>query len=160
MHERVGHEQGEAPEGFRLTVFLDTIDAEQRRRLKAEPGGDIGALRQAAENRGCAVVFVGYWIIWPIGTLPHGRRVIVPDTVLFGIAWGVLGAAIDCFQTALDYSKNRIQFNRPLASFQLTQQKLAEMFTEITKGQAFDAVANLESVKEKLTEKFGTFKIK
>ncbi|NOT58922.1 MAG: acyl-CoA dehydrogenase [Acidobacteria bacterium] len=53
----------------------------------------------------------------------------------FGIAWGVLGAAIDCFQTALDYSKNRIQFNRPLASFQLTQQKLAEMFTEITKGQ-------------------------
>lgn len=38
----------------------------------------------------CAVViFVGYWIIWPIGTLPHGRRVIVPDTVLFGIAWGV-----------------------------------------------------------------------
>jgi NAD(P)-dependent dehydrogenase (short-subunit alcohol dehydrogenase family) len=37
----------------------------------------------------CGVVFVGYWIIWPIGTLPHGRRVIVPDTVLFGIAWGV-----------------------------------------------------------------------
>jgi NAD(P)-dependent dehydrogenase (short-subunit alcohol dehydrogenase family) len=37
----------------------------------------------------CGVIFVGYWIIWPIGTLPHGRRVIVPDTVLFGIAWGI-----------------------------------------------------------------------
>ncbi|HAM24248.1 MAG TPA: hypothetical protein DCM51_01625 [Actinobacteria bacterium] len=36
-----------------------------------------------------AVVFVGYWIIWPIGTLPHGRRVIVPDTVIFGVLWGV-----------------------------------------------------------------------
>lgn len=53
----------------------------------------------------------------------------------FGIAWGVIGAAMFCYQTALDYSKQRIQFSRPLAGYQLTQQKLAEMFTEITKAQ-------------------------
>ncbi|MDX2031440.1 MAG: acyl-CoA dehydrogenase family protein [Blastocatellia bacterium] len=53
----------------------------------------------------------------------------------YGIAWGAIGAAMACFQTALDYSKTRIQFNRPLASFQLTQKKLVEMYTEITKAQ-------------------------
>jgi glutaryl-CoA dehydrogenase len=53
----------------------------------------------------------------------------------YGIAWGVLGAADDCYQTALEYSLNRIQFDRPIASFQLQQKKLAEMVTEITKGQ-------------------------
>lgn len=53
----------------------------------------------------------------------------------YGIAWGVIGAAIDCYQTALDYAKQRVQFNRPIASFQLTQKKLVEMVTEITKAQ-------------------------
>jgi len=53
----------------------------------------------------------------------------------FGIAWGALGAAMDCYDTALRYSKQRIQFGRPIAGFQLTQKKLAEMITEITKGQ-------------------------
>ena len=53
----------------------------------------------------------------------------------YGIAWGVLGAADDCYQTALEYSLNRIQFDKPIASFQLQQKKLAEMVTEITKGQ-------------------------
>jgi glutaryl-CoA dehydrogenase len=53
----------------------------------------------------------------------------------FGISWGVLGAALACYQTALEYAKNRIQFNRPLAGYQLTQKKLAEMFTGITKAQ-------------------------
>jgi glutaryl-CoA dehydrogenase len=53
----------------------------------------------------------------------------------FGIAWGVIGAAMTCYQTALDYSKNRIQFSRPLAGYQLTQKKLAEMYTEIAKAQ-------------------------
>ncbi len=53
----------------------------------------------------------------------------------YGIAWGALGAAIDCYETALNYAKNRIQFGKPLASFQLVQKKLVEMITEITKGQ-------------------------
>lgn len=53
----------------------------------------------------------------------------------YGIAWGAIGAALDCYQTALEYAKNRAQFNRPLASFQLTQKKLVEMFTEISKAQ-------------------------
>ncbi|MFN0086238.1 MAG: acyl-CoA dehydrogenase family protein [Blastocatellia bacterium] len=53
----------------------------------------------------------------------------------YGIAWGALGAAMACYQTALDYAKTRVQFNRPLAGFQLTQKKLVEMFTEITKAQ-------------------------
>lgn len=53
----------------------------------------------------------------------------------YGIAWGAIGVALDCYDTALRYSKERIQFDRPIASFQLTQKKLAEMLTEITKAQ-------------------------
>jgi len=53
----------------------------------------------------------------------------------FGIAWGALGAAMDCYDTALRYSKERIQFGKPIGGFQLQQKKLAEMITEITKGQ-------------------------
>ncbi len=53
----------------------------------------------------------------------------------YGIAWGAIGAAMDCYQTALDYSKQRVQFDRPIAGFQLTQKKLVEMLTEITKAQ-------------------------
>lgn len=53
----------------------------------------------------------------------------------FGIAWGALGAAMDCYDTALRYSKERVQFDRPIGGFQLQQKKLAEMVTEITKGQ-------------------------
>jgi glutaryl-CoA dehydrogenase len=53
----------------------------------------------------------------------------------FGIAWGTIGAAMDCYDTALRYSKERIQFDRPIAGFQLQQKKLAEMITEITKAQ-------------------------
>jgi glutaryl-CoA dehydrogenase len=53
----------------------------------------------------------------------------------YGIAWGVIGAAMDCYDTALRYSKERIQFGKPIAAFQLTQKKLAEMITEITKAQ-------------------------
>ncbi|MBK6859951.1 MAG: acyl-CoA dehydrogenase family protein [Saprospiraceae bacterium] len=53
----------------------------------------------------------------------------------YGIAWGALGAALDCYDTALRYAKERIQFGKPLAAFQLTQKKLAEMITEITKAQ-------------------------
>ncbi len=53
----------------------------------------------------------------------------------YGIAWGVLGAALDCYDSALRYSQERIQFGKPLGQFQLTQKKLAEMITEITKAQ-------------------------
>jgi glutaryl-CoA dehydrogenase len=53
----------------------------------------------------------------------------------YGIAWGALGAAMACYHTALEYAKARVQFNRPIASFQLVQEKLVYMLTEITKGQ-------------------------
>lgn len=53
----------------------------------------------------------------------------------YGIAWGVIGAAISSYQSALEYSKQRVQFTRPIAGYQLTQKKLVEMFTEITKAQ-------------------------
>ncbi len=62
----------------------------------------------------------------PLGCLNQAR---------YGIAWGVLGAADHCYQTALAYSLSRIQFDRPIAGFQLQQKKLAEMVTELTKGQ-------------------------
>ena len=62
----------------------------------------------------------------PLGCLSKAR---------YGIAWGALGAAMDCYDTALRYSKERVQFGRPIAGFQLQQKKLAEMVTEITKGQ-------------------------
>jgi glutaryl-CoA dehydrogenase len=53
----------------------------------------------------------------------------------YGIAWGSVGAAMDCYDTALRYSKERVQFDRPIGGFQLQQKKLAEMVTEITKAQ-------------------------
>lgn len=57
------------------------------------------------------------------------------DSARFGIAWGAIGAAIDCYGQALNYAKQRTQFDVPIAAFQLTQKKLAEMVTEITKAQ-------------------------
>ncbi len=62
----------------------------------------------------------------PLGCLNQAR---------YGIAWGAVGAAMDCYDTALRYSKERIQFDRPIGGFQLQQKKLAEMITEITKAQ-------------------------
>jgi glutaryl-CoA dehydrogenase len=62
----------------------------------------------------------------PLGCLNQAR---------YGIAWGALGCAMDCYDTALRYSKQRMQFGKPIAGFQLQQKKLAEMITEITKGQ-------------------------
>ena len=71
--------------------------------------------------------------------LPHAEGLKGPLTCLssarYGIAWGALGAAMDCYDTALKYSLERHQFDKPLAGFQLQQKKLAEMITEITKGQ-------------------------
>jgi len=57
------------------------------------------------------------------------------DSARYGIAWGAIGAAIDCFESARNYALQRIQFDKPIASFQLVQKKLAEMLTEITKAQ-------------------------
>ena len=62
----------------------------------------------------------------PLGCLNQAR---------FGIAWGALGAAETCYQCALEYARSRVQFDRPIAGFQLTQEKLAWMVTELTKGQ-------------------------
>jgi len=57
------------------------------------------------------------------------------DSARYGIAWGTIGSAMDCYDTALRYSKQRMQFGKPIAGFQLQQKKLAEMITEITKAQ-------------------------
>ncbi|WP_066830061.1 acyl-CoA dehydrogenase family protein [Rufibacter ruber] len=57
------------------------------------------------------------------------------DSARYGIAWGAIGAAIDCYESALSYARQRIQFDKPIAGFQLIQKKLAEMITEITKAQ-------------------------
>ena len=57
------------------------------------------------------------------------------DSARYGIAWGAIGAAMDCYDTALRYSKERLQFGRPIGQFQLQQKKLVEMITEITKAQ-------------------------
>ena len=62
----------------------------------------------------------------PLGCLTKAR---------YGIAWGAIGAAMDCYDTALRYSKERVQFGKPIGGFQLQQKKLAEMLTEITKAQ-------------------------
>lgn len=62
----------------------------------------------------------------PLGCLNSAR---------YGIAWGAIGAALDCYDSALRYSKERQQFGKPIGAFQLTQKKLAEMITEITKAQ-------------------------
>jgi glutaryl-CoA dehydrogenase len=57
------------------------------------------------------------------------------NSARYGISWGAIGAAMDCYDSSLRYSKERIQFDKPIAAFQLTQKKLAEMITEITKAQ-------------------------
>ncbi len=71
--------------------------------------------------------------------LPNVKGLKGPLTCLskarYGIAWGAIGAALDCYDSALRYSQERMQFGRPIGGFQLTQKKLAEMITEITKAQ-------------------------
>jgi glutaryl-CoA dehydrogenase len=62
----------------------------------------------------------------PLGCLTQAR---------YGISWGVIGAATACFECAVDYAKNRVQFSRPIAGYQLVQAKFADMLTEITKAQ-------------------------
>ena len=57
------------------------------------------------------------------------------DSARYGIIWGAMGAAISCYETALEYAKERVQFSKPIAGYQLVQAKLVRMITEITKGQ-------------------------
>ncbi len=64
-----------------------------------------------------------------------GAPLMCLDSARYGIAWGAIGAAMDCYDTALRYAKERIQFGKPIAAFQLQQKKLTEMITEITKAQ-------------------------
>lgn len=64
-----------------------------------------------------------------------GAPMMCLDSARFGIAWGAIGAAMDCYDSARRYSLERIQFGKPIGSFQLMQKKLAEMLTEITKAQ-------------------------
>ncbi len=64
-----------------------------------------------------------------------GAPMMCLDSARYGIAWGTIGAAMDCYDAAKRYALERIQFDKPIASFQLIQKKLAEMLTEITKGQ-------------------------
>ena len=64
-----------------------------------------------------------------------GAPMMCLDKARYGIAWGVIGAAMDCYESARRYASERIQFGKPIASFQLVQKKLAEMLTEITKAQ-------------------------
>ncbi|UII31603.1 acyl-CoA dehydrogenase family protein [Fulvivirga ulvae] len=64
-----------------------------------------------------------------------GAPMMCLDSARYGIAWGAIGAAMDCYDSARRYSKERIQFDKPIGSFQLVQKKLSEMLTEITKAQ-------------------------
>lgn len=71
--------------------------------------------------------------------LPNARGLRAPlsclDQARYGISWGAIGAAMDCYETALNYTKERKQFGAPLAAYQLVQEKLVKMLIEITKGQ-------------------------
>lgn len=64
-----------------------------------------------------------------------GAPMMCLDSARFGIAWGAIGAAMDCYESARRYATERIQFGKPIGAFQLTQKKLSEMLTEITKAQ-------------------------
>src|SRR5688572_10521109 len=64
-----------------------------------------------------------------------GAPLMCLDSARYGISWGVIGAAMDCYQSAKQYALERIQFGKPIASYQLVQKKLAEMLSGITKAQ-------------------------
>jgi glutaryl-CoA dehydrogenase len=85
----------------------------------------------------CDVVFDGVRL-GPEALLPGARGLRGPFTCLnearYGIAWGAMGAARDSYEAALEYSQDRLQFGRPLAGYQLTQEKLVNMLLEIQKG--------------------------
>ena len=117
-----------------LTVPISVIDHHV---AGDEPVGHIAV----ADNTACAtgeLVFDNVKVPKE-NLLPNKSGLGAPlgclDSARYGIAWGALGAAMDCYDTALRYSKERVQFDRPIGGFQLQQKKLAEMITEITKAQ-------------------------
>ena len=75
----------------------------------------------------------------------------------YGIAWGAVGAAMDCYDTALRYAKERIQFDKPIGGFQLQQKKLAEMITEITKAQLLNWRLGVLMNEDKVTPAAGKY---
>jgi glutaryl-CoA dehydrogenase len=79
-------------------------------------------------------VFVPEKSILP-GTTGLKNALMCLNQARYGIAWGVVGAMMTCYDTALNYAKSRIQFNKPIAAYQMTQEKLVYMLTEITKAQ-------------------------
>lgn len=88
--------------------------------------------------------------------LPNAEGLKAPLSCLsqarYSIAWGAIGAAIDCYETALEYSKDRRQFSKPIAAYQLTQNKLVDMLQEITKAQLL--AIQLGRLKDKGKENF------
>lgn len=74
------------------------------------------------------------------------------DQARYGIAWGAIGAAMACYDTALNYAKSRVQFDKPIAAYQITQEKLVFMLTEITKGQLL--ILQLGRLKDQSKHKF------
>ena len=86
-----------------------------------------------------SVLFFQDCLISEESILPESKGLKSPLMCLtqarYGIAWGAIGAAISCFETAAEYAKQRVQFNKPIAAFQLTQEKLVRMYTEICKAQ-------------------------
>jgi glutaryl-CoA dehydrogenase len=114
-------------EGFlveRGTPGFETPEMKGKLSLRASITGEIilNNCRIPAENKLPGIK----GLKGPLSCLTQAR---------YGINWGVIGAAMACYEEALDYSKTRIQFDKPIAAFQLTQQKLSEMILEITKAQ-------------------------
>lgn len=101
-----------------------TPETHQKWSLRASPTGEIVLEDVKVPKENLLPNVVG--LKGPLSCLNSAR---------YGISWGVIGAAMDCYDTALRYSKEREQFGRPIAGFQLQQKKLAEFITEITKAQ-------------------------
>ena len=126
-----------------VAVIWARIDGEIRGILveKGTKGFTSGEIKRKASLRSSVTAWLRFKDCEIDGKnlLPESRSLISPLKCLtlarYGIAWGALGAAMACYRTALDYSKSRVQFGRPIAGFQLVQEKLVYMLTEITKGQ-------------------------
>ena len=88
-----------------------------------------------------------------------GAPLMCLDSARYGIAWGAVGAAMDCYHSARQYALERIQFEKPIASFQLVQKKLAEMLTEITKAQLLNwRLGSLMNEKKAITSQISLAK--
>jgi glutaryl-CoA dehydrogenase len=119
-------EEGGSIRGFivpRDTPGFSTKDIERKISLRASVTSEL--VFDECRLPGDAVLPEARGLREPLSCLNEAR---------FGIVWGVLGAARTCYETALDYSKSRVQFGKPIGGFQLTQEKLANMLLELNKG--------------------------